>query len=268
MVTSIGKNIIFDLARLSSMCYNKESQITSLWCNNRPYNRLDNACVFNSLKVCPVLHKSEDDCEVLVCQHEEEKLIIAFRGTSSRDDVLTDLNISREKLPLMGMDKLLWPQVHSGFATQFFSVNKHLEDSIKDSDDIIFCGHSLGGALATIGSLYYKFQYPEKNISCVTFGSPRVGDDQFVFYFNERIKNSLRYVNDNDPVPCLPTRWRFKHVDGLQWLNQDKIQNEIQVWRFYRFIKNTLLSVIGLGYNACDDHKCDNYISDLRSIFF
>ena len=89
-----------------------------------------------------------------------------------------------------------------------------------------------------------------------------------VSYFDERITNSIRYVNDNDPIPCIPTRWRFKHVKGLQWLNQDNIQNEIQAWRFYRFLKNTLLSFVGLGYNACDDHKCDHYISDISKILF
>ena len=30
--------------------------------------------------------------------------------------------------------------------------------------------------------------------------------------------------------------------------------------------QNTLLSVVGYGYNACDDHKCDNYITDIESI--
>lgn len=267
-MVSIGKKMILDLARLSSMCYNSADNIDDLWKDNRPYNKCDNVCVFNTLSKCPTLHKSEEDCEVLVCNHDSDTLIIAFRGTSSRDDVLTDLSITRESLPLGNVPEEKWPLVHSGFAKQFFSVNKHLEDPIKKSDSIIFCGHSLGGALATIGSLYYSFQYPEKDIACVTFGSPRVGDSDFANYFDERITKSLRYVNDNDPIPCFPTRWRFKHVSGLQWLNHDQIQHEITAWRFYRFLKNTMLSVIGYGYNACDDHKCDYYIEDIRSILF
>lgn len=267
-MVSIGKKLILDLARLSSLCYNPSEQINTMWTENRPYNKCDNVCVFNSLQKCPLLYKSEEDCEVLLCNHDTDTLVVAFRGTSSKEDILTDLSISREKLPLGNVPEEQWPLVHSGFVEQFFSVNKNLEGSIKENDNIIFCGHSLGGALATIGSLYYSFQYPEKDIACVTFGSPRVGDSRFVSYFDERISKSIRYVNDNDPVPCLPTRLRFKHVSGLQWLNQDKIQDEIQAWRFYRFFKNTMLSVIGYGYNACDDHKCDNYITDIRSILF
>lgn len=265
-MVSIGKKLILDLARLSSMCYCPGNDIDTIYTSQRPYNKLDNACVFNKLSECPTFFKSDDDCEVLVCNHQSDALVIAFRGTSSGSDVLTDLDIIRDPLPLANLNEPEWPLVHSGFSHQFFSVNTNLDTFIASKENIIFCGHSLGGALATIGSLYYSYLYPSKQISCVTFGSPRVGDERFVSMFDERISNSIRYVNDNDPVPCLPTRWRFRHVKGLQWLNQDVVQSEIPVWRFYRFLKNTLLSFVGYGYNACDDHKCDNYITDIRSI--
>ena len=60
---------------------------------------------------------------------------------------------------------------------------------------------------------------------------------------------SYRFVNDNDPVPCLPSRLRYKHVNGCKWLYQDKILSETKGWRFYRFLKNTFLSLFGYGYN-------------------
>ncbi|MGI9554349.1 MAG: lipase family protein [Vampirovibrionia bacterium] len=267
-MAALGKKLILDLARLSTMCYCSKDDICDSYKNKRPYGRLDNAGVFNTLKECPVLYKSDADCEVLLCKHESDDLVVAFRGTSSGSDVLTDLSISRSILPLAHLEEKDWPLVHSGFIEQFFSVNGHVDSAVSEADSIIFCGHSLGGALATIGSLHYSLIYPDKDISCVTFGSPRVGDERFVALFDERISNSIRYVNDNDPIPCLPTRWRFKHVKGLQWLNQDQIQEEIQVWRFYRFLKNTMLSAVGLGYNALNDHKCDYYINDLRKILF
>lgn len=265
-MVSLGKKMILDLARLSSLCYQPREKIEELYRVNRPYHKEDNVCVFNAVKECPLLHKTDENCEVLVCKHETDVLVVAFRGTSSSEDVFTDLSIARKKMPLAHVSEKWWPQIHSGFSDQFFSVNKYLDESVKENDSIIFCGHSLGGALATIGSLYYSFQYPEKTIACVTFGSPRVGDDTFVKYFDNKINTSLRYVNDNDPIPCLPTQLRFKHVKGLQWLNQDVIQNEINAWRFLRFLKNTLLSYFGVGYNACNDHKCDYYIDDLMKI--
>jgi hypothetical protein len=265
-MSSIGKKLILDLARLSSMCYCPGNDIDMIYTCQRPYNKLDNACVFNKLRESPAFFNSDDDCEVLACNHESDALVIVFRGTSSGSDILTDLDIIRDPLPLANLNEAEWPLVHSGFSHQFFSINANLDTCIASNEKIVFCGHSLGGALATIGSLYYSYLYPSKEISCVTFGSPRVGDERFASMFDERIINSIRYVNDNDPIPCLPTRWRFRHVKGLQWLNQDVVQSEIPVWRFYRFLKNTLLSFVGYGYNACDDHKCDNYINDIRSI--
>ena len=62
----------------------------------------------------------------------------------------------------------------------------------------------MGGALATISSLAFSLKYPDLNIACITFGSPRVGDSIFATYFNKIVKESYRFVNDNDPVPCIP----------------------------------------------------------------
>ena len=100
-------------------------------------------------------------------------------------------------------------------------------------------------------------------INCITFGSPRVGDYNFSKYFNNRIKNSCRFVNDNDPIQCIPTTWRYKHVKGCIWLYDDQVKNEINVWRGWRFIKNYILSFFGYGYDSSKDHSCSEYIKDL-----
>lgn len=273
-MVSLGKKLseILDLARISSLCYKSENAINKAYLYERPYIKGCHELAFLSVLENPVFISSDDDCQVVLAKYKsddensEEKLVVAFRGTESGEDIFTDLKITREKLPLENLKEEDWPLIHSGFADQFFSVNAKLDDAIAKADSVVFCGHSLGGALATVGSVYYGFKHPGKPVDCVTFGSPRVGDVRFVDYFDKRVGCSLRYVNDNDPIPCVPTRWRFKHVGGLQWLNQDVVQSEIPVWRFYRFLKNTLLSVVGYGYNACDDHKCDNYITDIESI--
>lgn len=192
-------------------------------------------------------------------------------------------------------------KVHSGFNNQFLSVKEPLEDIIdafmnqhfqdnpvwgknyqngKECNDnlmknneteavptIIFTGHSLGGALATLSSLYFKCKYPEAEISCITFGSPRAGCSEFAKLFNDNIEESYRFVNDNDPVPCVPLAWRFKHVKGCKWLYQDKVMNEIGVNRLWRFFKNTILNLFGLGgYNAVGDHSCSGYVFDLQQL--
>ena len=220
----------------------------------------------------PIFLESNCDCEVYICDYQDT-ITVCFRGTESYTDILIDLKILQVKFVIPGIENEDYPQVHSGFNQQFESVKQRIQlkiDELLDINDkhnknkkVIFTGHSLGGALATLSSLYFKITNPKLDISCITFGSPRVGDFKFVKLYEKYIKESHRYVNDNDPVPCIPTSWRFQHVPGLIWLNEDKIQHEITVWRFYRFMKNTMMSWFGYGYNALEDHSCDSYVKDL-----
>lgn len=259
------KEDILNLARLSTICYFDEDKIHRCYSCERPYNKNTNELVFNYIKNEPIfVHDFESDCQLIVTEYKNY-LVVVFRGTESKKDIFTDLNILQEKLDLKNID--LSPKIHAGFLKQFLSVKETITQDIEKYDNIIFCGHSLGGALATISSLYFHFCFNKmKNIKCVTFGSPRVGDNVFSKLFDTVINESIRVVNDNDPVPCFPTKWRFNHVKGLQWLNQDVVKKEIKVWRFYRFLKYTFLNIFGYGYNALEDHGCDNYIEDIINI--
>jgi len=258
------KEDILNCARLSTICYLKEEKIHHCYSCERPYNKDSYELVFNSLKNEPIfIHDFKTDCQLLVTEYKDS-LVIVFRGTESKKDIITDLNMLREPLELKDHD--VYPEVHSGFLNQFMSIKDFIINDVEKYNNIIFCGHSLGGALATIASLYYYCYFKTKNIKCITFGSPRVGDKLFANLFNKHIEESIRFVNDNDPVPCFPTTWRFKHVKGLQWLNEDIIKKEIRVWRLYRFFKYTFLNLVGYGYNALDDHSCNNYIEDITNI--
>ena len=131
--------------------------------------------------------------------------------------------------------------MHKGFRAALEDVWKTLHTHYKKhgvGKQLLVTGHSLGAALATL----YSDRIADMNSACYTFGSPRVGCSLFAQLFNERINNSFRYVNDNDPVPCVPSSLTYEHVKGLKWLNEDVVKNEIQVWRFWRFIKNTFLN--------------------------
>ncbi len=48
--------------------------------------------------------------------------------------------------------------------------------------DIVICGHSLGGAVATIVTIQAlvlePFTESERKIKCITFGAPSVGDEK------------------------------------------------------------------------------------------
>ena len=264
----VSNILIKDLAKLCNLAYYNNTKIhNSYIC--RPYNYNDDCSVFYNCTE-PVFISSYNDCQLYMCKYDN-KLITWFRGTESKRDVLVDLNFFRTKFYMPNVTNNVY--VHKGFYNQFNSVFNKLDNNITNymlenntNKELIFIGHSLGGALATLGSCYYANKYPNIKTSCVTFGSPRVGNRSFVKIFNKTVSESYRFVNDNDPVPCLPSRLRYKHVKGCKWLYQDTILNETKGWRFIRFLKNSFFSIFGCGYNALADHSCENYITDIENI--
>jgi predicted lipase len=54
-------------------------------------------------------------------------------------------------------------------------------------------GHSLGAALSMLDALYFRLRLPlSVRIGVRTFGSPRVGDDDFVKFFNSKVRTVIR----------------------------------------------------------------------------
>jgi triacylglycerol lipase len=68
-----------------------------------------------------------------------------------------------------------------------------------------FCGHSLGGAMATICAARCYLSHINSNPEQLyTFGSPRVGDRRYISFV--RLEH-FRFVNNNDIVPRVPPLW-------------------------------------------------------------
>lgn len=105
-------------------------------------------------------------------------------------DLFTDL----DALPLA------WPgggKVHRGFAGALDRVWTQIEGQLDGLDmPVLFTGHSLGGALATLAA---SRRPPD---TLYTFGSPRVGDKDFVAGMAKTV--AYRYVNCCDLVAQLP----------------------------------------------------------------
>merc|ERR1719343_14212 len=76
-------------------------------------------------------------------------------------------------------------------------------------------GHSLGGALATLFSLYAAALSGSRDdiipspVSCISVASPRVGDRSFQKAFccleEQGYLRHLRIANDGDPVTIMPS---------------------------------------------------------------
>jgi triacylglycerol lipase len=124
-----------------------------------------------------------------------EARILAFRGTHSIADWLTDLCIDQVRVP--GIDGM----VHRGFHDRFFAFWDRAGDvTIDPAAPLFLTGHSLGGAVATIAA---RLLAPVRTGPTVlyTFGSPRVGDPDFVSGFHT---DHWRVTNHADIVPHCP----------------------------------------------------------------
>ena len=159
---------------------------------------------FNLVKKSYTDHEnliSAGEVQCLYCPITENltlKNVIVFRGTDSFADVLDDLHFKLQSFYGFG-------KVHSGFLSQFNTILPKLLNIINQGS-LVFVGHSLGGALATLFATKYGG-------TCITFGSPKVGDETFVQYFNQNVIHSVRVVNARDIIPrSLPLY--FSHVKG------------------------------------------------------
>lgn len=145
-------------------------------------------------------------------------VIVAFRGSESIKDWYHDMKTHRTRVPWLNNCR-----VHTGFLQQYSSIRRQIIDNLQDhSGPIIFTGHSLGGALATIAALDFALQ-KDQQITCCTFGSPRVGDSKFCALFDREVSVSTRCIYKKDPITFVPSSWRFKHVRGGTHLTDSKI---------------------------------------------
>lgn len=155
------------------------------------------------------------DCQSFVILNEDEdEVIITGQGSTTMKDWLIDFQIWRKKVPYL--ENTL---VHSGFIKQYESVrlmiHKEIDRHISKGKikRIICTGHSLFGAISTIIALDCAIKYPVQ-VSCVSFGSPRVGSRKFAKIFNKLVATSFRCIRHKDPIVFTPLPGRFKHVRG------------------------------------------------------
>ena len=90
---------------------------------------------------------------------------------------------------------------------------------------LTICGHSLGGALATLLALDVaaNLRAPFSSPAVYTYASPKAGDPLFASTYNHVVPNTVRIANRLDLVPKLPLPPLYDHVSGLFELNPIKL---------------------------------------------
>ncbi|AHV97924.1 lipase family protein [Paenibacillus sp. 7124] len=132
-----------------------------------------------------------------------QEIIIAFRGTSSTSDWISDIIASQKRFKYIKQDCL----THRGFTDIYSSARDELIAALTrlSTDKTLYItGHSLGAALATLCATDIAVNTAYRSPNLYTYGSPRVGDPAFSKAFTEYVRNSCRIANLYDLVTYTP----------------------------------------------------------------
>lgn len=150
--------------------------------------------------------------------------LIGIRGTQTPSEWVKNFTAIPNRFNLVPDFGL----VHLGFEQMWRRIRPSVLDALQSvpaDARITLLGHSLGGAMATLGTVDIKCNLNRPIVDLCTFGSPRTGKVDFRVKFNNLIERCFRVSESRDIVPHVPsviTAWN--HV-GLNIVVRSKVSN-------------------------------------------
>ena len=154
-----------------------------------------------------------------------DEAVIAFRGTEGIKEWVIDAAFGTVPCPFLagaGQTEDGFTDMYQTVATATVANSPSLTKALntlpwkRPIASLTVCGHSLGGALATLAALDIAANAPApfKNPTVYTYASPRAGDEQFATTYNRLVPNTFRIANELDVVPKVPLTPPYEHVVG------------------------------------------------------
>lgn len=153
--------------------------------------------------------------EALISTNDEESyIVVGFRGTNETLDFVINtlgqmggfygpiFDIYEDAgFVHMGQDRNLDFRVYDWM---YDNINTLIEEY--PTYEIIVTGHSLGGALSILSAPRLALDFPDKNVTAITFGTPRCTKTKFKPWARD-ISNCAIWsiINGPDPVPRTPS---------------------------------------------------------------
>ncbi len=192
--------------------------------------------------------------------------LICFRGTTDIDDWMTNIKAKLIDAPI--------GRAHKGFTEGLDAVYPQILDFINHHaparTPLWLCGHSLGGALATLCAL--RLRLKRTNIcGLYTFGSPRVVDANAGDYLASVLPNRIwRFVNNEDIVTRVPpASMGYDHLGRIRYFDNTGVMHKhMSYWRRFKDRVNSIemrarerYRVLRHNYpDGVADHSMDRYI--------
>lgn len=200
---------------------------------------------------------------------------------SNRTAIIVVRGTQKNLLNLVMDLQFLWPRktpaagrVHRGFlrcADRIESQGLWEWLKAREIDSIWFCGHSLGGAAASVlasRACVFGFDVP---INIFTIGQPRVGDGDFANALKRRVRGSggriYRVCHPLDPVPRVPPL-------GLAFLPKYRHAGNACILDGGTLIENATLAeraaltawqILNNTWSVLTAHSSDKYAANLRT---
>ena len=174
--------------------------------------------------------RANDEVSIgLICQaNQAGDVVIAIRGTEGILEWIHDAEFLQVPCPfLVGAGETedgftdMYNSLTTGAAPNSPTVASALANLPfpQPVSTVTVCGHSLGGALATLLALDLAANTVFRNPAVYTYGSPRTGNSLFASTYNQVVKDSRRVANRLDIVTTLPPPPDYQHVAEPYELN-------------------------------------------------
>lgn len=151
---------------------------------------------------------------------KRKEIVFSVRGSTNLRNWIANLNMDLEPTTLVSGGK-----VHDGFNTAWNEMSAEVMSTVKAAAakypgfKIVATGHSLGGAVATIGAGFLR--KAGHAIDIYTFGAPRSGNGAFADFISAQPGNEFRVTHRDDPVPRLPPIFLgYRHTSPEYWLSE------------------------------------------------
>lgn len=193
----------------------------------------------------------------------ETDAVIVCRGTEpgETNDIKADIDAAKVVAETVG-------HVHRGFNKEVDDLWPMIEKSLKENrvKQVWFCGHSLGGAMATICAYRcHKSDIPSMPESLYTYGAPRVGTKQYLRFCDIE---HIRWVNNNDIVPRLPPGWLgFRHAGREMYLDRNgRLRNFDYAGKLQDRVRGFIRELGKFRIDWLSDHLMTSYIPAIAGV--
>lgn len=203
----------------------------------------------------------EQNTQAFICA-DDDKMIIAVRGTDGLADAMTDINVD--------LVDGVGGQVHEGFNTSAARLWKTVWQHVRNREgrSLFITGHSLGAGIAAIITARLVQQKDEPVNGLYVYGMPRAGNKDFAKNFNDTFGTyTYRFVNNNDIVTRTPFRsMGYRHIGTFVYFDEHgAVRSDIGWWqKLLDRISGRWNDLFERGTDGIKDHSIGEYVDRTR----